>query len=62
MTPEMRAITYENRWRIQRFGTEASIIDPLTLETTCCSGNPLWLTLGFDASTLLGATRNELTM
>ncbi len=31
VTPEMRAIIYENRWRIQRFGTEASIVDPLTL-------------------------------
>ena len=34
VTPEMRAIIYENRWRIQRFGTEGSIVDPLTLEGT----------------------------
>jgi carboxylate-amine ligase len=34
VTPEMRAIIYENRWRIQRFGTEATIVDPLTLEGT----------------------------
>jgi carboxylate-amine ligase len=34
VTPEMRAIIYENRWRIQRFGTGASVVDPLTLETT----------------------------
>jgi glutamate---cysteine ligase / carboxylate-amine ligase len=34
VTPEMRAIIFENRWRIQRFGTEASIVDPQTLEPT----------------------------
>ncbi len=34
VTAEMRAIIYENRWRIQRFGTEASIVDPFTLKTT----------------------------
>jgi carboxylate-amine ligase len=34
VTPEMRAIIYENRWRIQRFGFGASIVDPLTLGVT----------------------------
>jgi glutamate---cysteine ligase / carboxylate-amine ligase len=34
VTAEMLAIISENRWRVQRFGTEASIVDPLTLETT----------------------------
>jgi carboxylate-amine ligase len=34
VTAEMMAIIAENRWRIQRFGTKASIVDPLTLETT----------------------------
>lgn len=34
VTSEMRAIVYENRWRIQRFGTDASIVDPLTLCAT----------------------------
>ena len=34
VTAEMLALISENRWRIQRFGTEASIVDPLTLETT----------------------------
>ena len=34
VTSEMLAIVLENRWRIQRFGNNASIVDPLTLETT----------------------------
>ncbi len=34
VTAEMQAIISENRWRIQRFGTEASLVDPLTLEPT----------------------------
>jgi glutamate---cysteine ligase / carboxylate-amine ligase len=34
VTPEMLAIIAENRWRVQRFGTEASIVDPLTQETS----------------------------
>ena len=34
LTSEMRAIVYENRWRIQRFGTEASIVNPLSLESS----------------------------
>lgn len=34
VTSEMRAIAYENRWRIQRFGTDTSIVDPQTLEPT----------------------------
>jgi carboxylate-amine ligase len=54
MTAEMRAITYENRWRIQRFGTEASIIDPLTLETTNVAAelSRLAEVLGHDADAL----------
>jgi carboxylate-amine ligase len=50
----MRAIIYENRWRIQRFGTKASIIDPLTLATTNVADelNELAAVLGEDAEAL----------
>lgn len=54
ITAEMRAIIYENRWRVQRFGTEASIVDPLTLETTSVVGElgKLADILGEDAAAL----------
>jgi carboxylate-amine ligase len=54
VTPEMRAIIYENRWRIQRFGTEASIVDPLTLEPTTVAREleTLAMVLGQDADVL----------
>lgn len=54
VTPEMRAIIYENRWRIQRFGTEATIVDPLTLEATTVVGELEKLAgiLGDDADAL----------
>jgi len=54
VTSEMRAIIYENRWRIQRFGTEASIVDPLTLEATSVAREleTLAAVLGEDADAL----------
>jgi carboxylate-amine ligase len=50
----MLAIIGENRWRIQRFGTEASIVDPLTLETTSVASEleKLAGVLGEDADAL----------
>lgn len=54
VTAEMLAIISENRWRIQRFGTEASIVDPLTLEATTVASEfeKLAETLGEDAKAL----------
>jgi gamma-glutamyl:cysteine ligase YbdK (ATP-grasp superfamily) len=51
---QLEPLTYENRWRIQRFGTEASIIDPLTLETTNVAAelSRLAEVLGHDADAL----------
>ena len=54
VTAEMLAIIQENRWRVQRFGTEASIVDPLTLETTDVANElaNLAVILGEDADAL----------
>ena len=54
VTAEMLAIISENRWRIQRFGTEASIVDPLTLEATsvAVAFEELAQVLGEDADAL----------
>ena len=54
VTAEMLAIIEENRWRVQRFGTEASIVDPLTLETTSVASEleKLAGVLGEDADAL----------
>jgi carboxylate-amine ligase len=54
VTPEIRAITYENRFRIQRFGLEASIVEPLTLEATTVRAelDKLAEVLGQDADAL----------
>jgi len=54
VTAEMLALISENRWRIQRFGTEASIVDPLTLETTSVASEleKLAGVLGEDADAL----------
>jgi carboxylate-amine ligase len=54
VTSEMRAIVCENRWRIQRFGTEASIVDPQTLAATSVAKELATLAriLGDDADAL----------
>jgi carboxylate-amine ligase len=54
VTAEMLAIISENRWRIQRFGTEASLVDPLTLEPTTVAEDleKLAAVLGEDADAL----------
>jgi len=54
VTAEMLAIIGENRWRVQRFGTEASIVDPLTLEITSVASEleKLAGVLGEDADAL----------
>jgi carboxylate-amine ligase len=50
----MLAIVSENRWRIQRFGTDASIVDPLTLEASSVATEleKLAAVLGEDADAL----------
>ena len=54
VTAEMLAIIEENRWRVQRFGTEASIVDPFTLESTSVASEleRLAAVLGEDADAL----------